>query len=69
MNTNELVEIGRIFTFGCSNNKDIIRRLMETSKFFKGLSFNDAAQQFRYAERNGLVYRFDGFLVVYHDPN
>jgi hypothetical protein len=62
-----MVEIARIFTFGTANRRDIIRRLMGTSEYFKNVTFADAAAAFRYAETHGLVYRGDGFLVVYHD--
>lgn len=63
----DLVEIARIMTFATASRRDIVRRLMGTSDAFKGLTFADAAEQFRYAERNGLVKRGDGYLVVYHD--
>lgn len=62
-----MIEIARIHTFGTSNRRDIVRRLMGSSDFFKGLPFGLALQQFRYAETNGLVHYGDGFLVVYHD--
>lgn len=42
-----MIEIARIFTFGTTCRRDIVRRL--------------------YAEKNGLVYHGDGYLVVYHD--
>ena len=64
-----MVEIARIFTFGCGNRRELIDRLMRTSEFFKGMSFWDAAQAYRYAEMNGLVSNKDGMLVVYHDPD
>lgn len=60
-------EIARIFTIGCINNRDIIKRLMRTSDFFKGITFADAANAFKYAERNGLVDRRDGYIVVHHE--
>ena len=66
---NGLVEIARIFTFACSNRRDIVRRLMGTSRFFKGLAFPDALAAYRYAETHGLVRQGDGYLVVYHDAN
>lgn len=69
VNEDGLVEIGRIFTFGTQNNMDIVRRLVGTSPFFKGMTIADAAKQYRYAEQNGLVKRGDGYLVVYHDAN
>lgn len=62
-----MVEIGRIFTFGISNNRDIVRRLMGTSDFFKGISFGEAVNAYRYAERNGLVKKTAEYIVVYHD--
>ena len=62
-----MIEIGRIFTFGTNNNRDIIRRLMGTSDFFKGLTFADAAQAYRFAERNGLVRKTPDYIVVFHD--
>lgn len=62
-----MIEIARIFTFGCSNNRDIVRRLMGSSAFFKGITFADAAAAYRFAEKSGLVYHGDGYLVVYHD--
>ena len=64
-----LLEIARIFTFACANRRDIVRRLMGCSPFFKRLTFADAVAAFRYAERNGLVKYGDGYLVVYHDAN
>ena len=63
----ETVEIARITTFATSNTRDIVRRLMGTSNDFKGISFSDALKQYRYAEKNGLVRRGDGWLAVYHD--
>ena len=36
------VEIARIMTFGTSNRRDIVRRLMATQDSFKGLTFADA---------------------------
>lgn len=66
---NGLVEIARIFTFGCANRRDIVRRLMGTSDNFKRLTFADALEAFRSAEASGLVKRGDGYLVVYHDAN
>lgn len=62
-----MIEIARIFTFGTSNRRDIIRRLMATSGFFKGLTFADACEAYRYAERNNLVKHGDGWIAVYHD--
>lgn len=64
-----MIEIGRIFTFGISNNRDIVRRLMGTSEFFKGLTFAQALQSYRYAERAGLVTKTADYIVVYHDCN
>ena len=62
-----MIEIARIFTFGTANRRDIVRRLMGTSEYFKNITFADALDAFRYAERNGLVKRCDGYLVVYHN--
>lgn len=66
---NGMVEIARIFTFGCANRRDIIRRLMACSDSFKRLTFADAFAAYRYAETNGLVRTGDGWLAVYHDAN
>ena len=64
-----MIEIGRIFTFGITNNRDIVRRLMGTSEFFKGLTFSSALAAYRYAETNGLVRRTSEYIVVFHDAN
>lgn len=68
MITNQLIEIARIFTFATNNNRDIVRRLMDCCDSFKNLTFADAVAQYRYCERNGLVKKDDGYLVVYHRP-
>lgn len=62
-----MIEIARITTFGTTNRRDIVRRLMGCCKSFKGLLFADALAQFRYYERAGLVKYGDGYLVIYHD--
>lgn len=62
-----MIEIGRIFTFGLSNNRDIVRKLMGTSEFFKGITFADALKAYRYAEKNGLVRKTAEYIVVYHE--
>jgi len=62
-----MVEIARISTFGISNNRDIVRRLMGTSKLFHGLTFADALATYRYSEKHGLVRKTDECIVVYHD--
>lgn len=62
-----MIEIARIFTFGTSNRRDIIRRLMATSEYFRGLTFSDACHAYRYAENNNLVKYGDGWIAVYHD--
>lgn len=62
-----MIEIARITTFATANRRDIIRRLMGSCDSFKRLTFADAAAQFRFYERSGLVKYGDGFLVVYHD--
>lgn len=64
-----MTEIGRIFTFGTANRRDIVRRLMGTSEFFKGMSFADAIAAYRFAERNGLVRKTAEYIVIYHDAN
>ena len=62
-----MVEIARIMTFGAANNRDIVRRLMGTCESFKNMTFSTALETFRYYDRNGLVKRCDGYLVIYHD--
>lgn len=64
-----MIEIARIMTFGTSNNRDIIRRLMACCDAFKNMIFATAAETYRYYERNGLVRRGDGYIVIYHDCN
>lgn len=60
-------EIARIFTFGCANNRDIVRRLMVCCDSFKRLTFADAFQAFRSYDAAGLVKRGDGYLAIFHD--
>ena len=62
-----MIEIARISTFATANRRDIVRRLMGSSRFFKNLTFADALAAFRYSERASLVKYGDGYLVVYHD--
>lgn len=62
-----LTEIARIFTFGCQNRRDIVRRLMGTSDMFNGLTYHDAFESYRSAERDGHVKHGDGYIVVYAD--
>lgn len=64
-----MIEIARVFTFATANRRDIVRRLMGTCEAFKRLTFSDALAQFRYFEREGLVVRGDGYVVIYHDCN
>ena len=64
-----MVEIARIFTFGTSNRRDIVRRLMACCESFKGLTFADAIAQYRYYEKSGLVSFGEGYLAIYHDCN
>lgn len=64
-----MIEIGRIFTFGTTNRRDIVRRLMGTSEFFKGISFADAIAAYRFAELNGMVRKTAEYIVVYHEAN
>ena len=62
-----MIEIARITTFATANRRDIVRRLMGSSRFFKNLTFADALDSFRYAETHGLVKWGDGYVVVYHN--
>lgn len=62
-----MIEIARIMTFGTTNRRDIVRRLMGCCKSFKQLTFADAFKTFCYYESQGLVVRGDGYLVIYHD--
>lgn len=62
-----MVEIARIVTFGISNRRDIVRRLMDRCESFKGLNFSDALAQYRYYEKAGLVSFGDGYLAIYHN--
>ena len=62
-----MIEIARVMTFGISNRKDLIRRLMGCSKAFANMTFATAAEQYRYYESNGLVRNGNGYLVIYHD--
>ena len=62
----EMVEIARMMTFGTSNNRDIVRRLMATQDSFKGLTFADAMQQFRSYEKEGLVRKTEQYIVIEH---
>jgi hypothetical protein len=62
-----MVEIARIMTFGIANRKELIQRLMGCCEAFKNMTFATAAEQYRYAERNGLVKNGNGYLVIYHN--
>ena len=62
-----MIEIARITTFATRNNRDIIHRLMGCCEAFKNMTFATAYESFRYYERNGLVKRGDGYLVIYHN--
>lgn len=62
-----MIEIARVMTFGTLNRRDIIRRLMNTCEAFKNMTFATAVEQYRSYERNGLIKRGDGYLVIYHD--
>ena len=64
-----MIEIARIFTFGTSNRRDIVRRLMGVCDSFKNLTFADALNQYRYYEANNLIKVENGYLVIYHDTN
>ena len=62
-----MIEIARIMTFGTTNRRDIVRRLMAVCDSFKNLIFADAMAQYRYYETAGLVRHGDGWLAIYHD--
>ena len=62
-----MIEIARMFTFGCTNRCDIVRRLMNTNKFYQRLTFADALAQFRSSERAGLVTWTENYIVIYHN--
>lgn len=64
-----MIEIARIMTFGTSNNRDIIRRLMACCESFKMMTFATASEQYRSYERSGLVKHGNGYIVIYHDCN
>lgn len=64
---NKMIEIARIMTFGTTNRRDIVRRLMAMCDSFKNLIFADAMAQYRYYENAGLVKVGDGWLAIYHD--
>lgn len=51
-------------TFGCTCNRDIVRRLMGKCAAFKGMTFANAMEQFRTAERNGWVRKTSDYIVV-----
>jgi hypothetical protein len=62
-----MIEIARIFTFGLTNNRDIVRRLMGCCESFKGLKFSDAIATYRYYEAHGLVKKTNEYIVIYHN--
>lgn len=62
-----MIEIARIMTFGTTNRRDIVRRLMAMCDSFKNLIFDDAMAQYRYYETEGLVRHGDGWLAIYND--
>lgn len=62
-----MIEIARIMTFGTTNRRDVVRRLMAMCDSFKNLIFADAMSQYRYYEAAGLVRHGDGWLAIYHD--
>lgn len=64
-----MIEIARIMTFGTTNRRDIVRRLMTMCDSFKNLIFADALAQFRYYETTGLVKFAENYIVIYHDCN
>ncbi len=61
-----LTEIARVSTFGATNRRDIIRRVMNSGAF-GAVSFAQAVEAFRSYERAGLVASGEGFVVIYHD--
>lgn len=54
-------------TIGAKNRRDIVRRLMETSKAFSNMDFSTAIAHFRYFEDNGLIEKRNGYIVIYYD--
>lgn len=62
-----MIEIARIMTFGTTNRRDIVRRLMAMCDSFKNIIFADAMAQYRYYENACLVRYGDGWLAIYHD--
>lgn len=62
-----MIEIARIMTFATPNNRDIIRRLMGCCEAFKNMTFATAYETYRFYERQGLIKRGEGYLVIYHD--
>ena len=62
-----MIEIARIMTFGTTNRRHIVRRLMAMCDSFKNLSFADAVAQYRYYENAGLVRHGEVWLAICHD--
>lgn len=62
-----MVEIARMMTFGISNRRELIKRLMGCCEAFKNMTFATACEQYRYYEREGLVKCGNGYIVIYHD--
>lgn len=56
--------VAAVTTFGCKCNRDIIRRLMGSCHFFKGLTFAQAVDTYRTAERNGWIRKANDAVVV-----
>lgn len=64
-----MIEIARTMTFGTTNRRDIVRRLMAVCDSFKNLTFSNAMEQYRYYEKEGLIKYGDGYIAIYHDCN
>ena len=62
-----MVEIARVITIGAKNRRDIVRRLMATSKAFCNMDFSTAIAHFRYFENNGLIENRNGHIVIYYN--
>ena len=61
-----MIVLARISTDGTTNNRDIVRRLMECEAF-RFYTVADVAATLRSYDRSGLVERRDGWLTIYHN--
>lgn len=68
-NNDGIIEIAKIEIPKTANRRDIVRKLMDESDFFKNLIFADALETYRYYEKVGLVKQDDNCITVYHDCN